>query len=326
MTPISRKSRVIASRYSRKLAAPPAPARSPRSSAARADLLHRDRYEGPSASATRRSSTQRAGTGPSWWAGRPLADAVNAHSTNTKQDLAHALDGPYNFLEGDVRTEINPPYRLEMRHDKGHESGDNLYLDEWLKAGAASGRGLKLDVKEGERMPEILDAVERAGVPDGKLMFNIGDGDAARWGTEIRRRFPDATIALNPTDELGGRENSGPLEGWQVTRMLEHARAIGGPTTFVVRQDRLTDAAIGALEARGPVSVWNAPSRGGVDDVDALTGQLRERGVTGVIDLRASMDWKDKLDAGIDKGKNLLRDYLGKLPSLPSLPKLPKLF
>lgn len=251
--------------------------------------------------------------GTTWHKGRDLAEAKNAHSTNTKEDFEHALKHGYNWLEGDIRTEINEPFALEMRHDKGHESGDNLTLEAWLTRGKASGRGLKLDVKEGERIGEILELCERVGVPAERLMFNLGDGDMAKWGAEIRRRFPDAQIAVNPTDELGGEKNEGPLADWQVDRMIALQQETGSPTTFVVRYDRLTDEAIERLSAHGTISVWNSPAQGGVDDVAKLTRELRLRGVDGVIDLRASMDWKDKAGVVLDKGKNLLRDGLDRI-------------
>ena len=191
-----------------------------------------------------------------------------------------------------------------MRHDKGHETGDNLTLAEWLTAGKASGRGLKLDVKEGDRIGDILALCEQVGVPPGRLMFNLGDGDMAKWAPEIRRRFPEATLAINPAGKLGDKQNDGPLQDWQVQRMIALADAGGAPATFVVRYDLLTDAAIRELSAHGTISVWNAPSQGGVDDPAALARQLRLRGVDGVIDLRQSMGLLDKAGAVLDRGKN----------------------
>lgn len=240
----------------------------------------------------------------SWTPGRPLSEARNAHATNTKAHFAEALKSDANWFEGDIRTEINEPYALEMRHDLGQESGDNLTLVEWLEAGSASGRGLKLDVKEGARIGEILDLCEQTGVPDGRLMFNFGDGDMAKWGPEIRKRFPAATVAVNPASSQGGKSNDGPLEDWQVQRMIQLGQAAGPPRTFVVRHDLLTDAAIRDLSQHGTISVWNAPSQGGVDDPAALGRKLRLRGVDGVIDLRKSMGLVDKAGAALDYGKN----------------------
>lgn len=248
-----------------------------------------------------------------WTAGRPLSDAQNAHSTNTREDFSAALKAGYNWFEGDVRTEINPPYALEMRHDKGHESGDNLLLGEWLAAGKAAGKGLKLDVKEGRRIGDILEEVDAAGIPSYRLMFNLADGDMAKWAPVIRRRFPEAILAVNPAERLGRQRNSGPLQRWQVQRMIAHAQAGGDPVTFVVRYDRLTPEAILALSAHGTVSVWNDPGRGGVDDVERLTAQLRAQGVNGVIDLRPSRGVAESVAEVADAAKNRIRDVIGKI-------------
>src|SRR5262245_5187470 len=74
-----------------------------------------------------------AGARPSttWWRGRPLSEAKNAHKTNTKEQFDEAMKNGSNFFEGDVRKEIHGD-RIEMRHDDGQETGDNLTLKEWL--------------------------------------------------------------------------------------------------------------------------------------------------------------------------------------------------
>lgn len=252
--------------------------------------------------------------GTMWWGDRPLSDAKNAHKTNTKEDFERAMKDGANFLEGDLRTEINKPHAVEMRHDKAHESGDNLKFDEWLALGKASGRGLKLDVKEPDRMADILAAVEKAKIPEGRLMFNLGDGAMAEWGAEIRKRFPDAILAINPPGRLGGHKNSeGPLQSWQIERMIDLAAKFGPPASFVVRQDLLTNEAIAQLQGKGAISVWNSPSSSGVDDVAGLTLELRERGVDGVIDLRKSYGLMDKAKSWIDIGKNQVKTILGKI-------------
>lgn len=266
---------------------------------------YRDLFE--LAAATRNPATL-------WLPGRPLSDARNAHRTNTREEFEHALEAGYNFFEGDVSSELNPPHGLEMRHDEMHESGDNLTLAEWLDLGKASGRGLKLDIKDGERTGEVLDAIARAGVPDERLMLNLGFDAMARWGDEIRQRFPHAILAINPPSKLGGQEaRDGKLRDLQVAAMVDQAKRFGPPATFVVRYDRLTDQAIGKFKAVGAVSVWNSPSQGGVKDVAALTRKLRVRGVDGVIDLRKSMGTLDKARAGLGLARNAVRTFFGKL-------------
>jgi hypothetical protein len=135
----------------------------------------------------------------------------------------------------------------------------------------------------------------------------------AKWAPIIRRRFPEAILAVNPTDRLGDKKNSGPLQPWQVQRMIAHAQAGGEPVTFVVRYDRLTPEAIKALSAHGTVSVWTDTGRGGVDDVDALTADLRAQGVNGVIDLRPSRSVGETVVDVADAAKNKIRDVIGKI-------------
>lgn len=248
-----------------------------------------DRFEG----SARTSQTR-------WWLGRPLSEGKNAHHTNTREQFAEALKSDNNWFEGDVRKEINSD-KLEMRHDKGHESGDNLTLKEWLQMGKASGRGLKLDVKEGQHLERILDEVEQANIPSERLMFNLGDADMAKFGPEIRKRFPNAILAVNPP--------SGPLDDKAVDRMIENAERGGKPVAFVVRHDQLTDAAIARLKPHGAISVWtdqgHAPSEG---DRQRVIDDLKRRGVNGVIDIPAAMSTGEKIGVGLDKAKNWVKD------------------
>ncbi|HZN93586.1 MAG TPA: DUF2181 domain-containing protein [Myxococcales bacterium] len=233
-----------------------------------------------------------------WWAGRPLSEARNAHRTNTKEQFQDALGSNANWFEGDIRKEINSD-RMEMRHDEGHESGDNMTLREWLEAGVKTGKGLKLDVKEPGHMKEIMDEVERAGVPQERLMFNLGFGAFEEWGAELRRRFPDAILGLNPPpgDPIGKKE----AEQW-----VAQARRLGGPVTFVAHHEKLTDEAIAVLRQHGPISVWGS----GVDDVRGTTGKLRERGVNGMIDLS---DHKPGVGDAADKAYNWTKTQLDKI-------------
>jgi hypothetical protein len=242
------------------------------------------------------------GPDTTWWAGRSLTQARNAHRTNTKEQFAEALTSGANWFEGDIRKELHSD-TLEMRHDTSAESGDNMTLKEWLAAGKASGRGLKLDVKDGDQMARILDEVEAAGIPSERLMFNIGASEATEFGAEIRRRFPRATVALNP---------SGDLSETSAAQMMEQARDIGGPVTFVTRADQLTPELAKTLEAVGPVSVWNDPGRGGLDErgVKRLEQRLRAQGVTGMIDLRPSESTIDKIKHGVDKAKNIAGEWV----------------
>ncbi|WP_158623364.1 DUF2181 domain-containing protein [Corallococcus sp. CA053C] len=225
--------------------------------------------------------------GNTWSGDQPLSEARNAHRTNTKEQFQAALDSGANWFEGDVRKEINRN-SPEMRHDTGHEDGDNLTLHEWLTMGKASGRGLKLDIKEGDQMPAVLAELEKVGIPEDRLMLNLGFGDMQKWGPEIRKRFPNAILAINPPP------TDGPVKAADAAKMVALAKELGGPATFVVRHDLLTDGAIQTFLPAGTVSVWGEskdPVKAGED--------LRKRGVNGVVDIAGphGNSWGDKVDA-----------------------------
>lgn len=226
-----------------------------------------------------------------------LEGATNAHNTNTKEQFSDAMKGDYDWFEGDIREEIDRPGRLEMRHDKGREPGDNLTLTEWLNAGRDSGRGLKLDVKESEFMPQILDQVTAAGIPSDRLMFNLGFSESKKYGEEIRERFPDSIMAINPP--------SNELKTEDLEKMGKLADTLGGQSTFPIREDILTDEAIDKLSQHGSVSVWNSPgfSIMGGDSVDKRHDKLIDRGVTGVIDLRDD-------ESLVAKGRDFVKSFL----------------
>lgn len=210
-----------------------------------------------------------------WHAGQPLSEARNAHRTNTKEQFQAALKSGANWFEGDVRLEIDGS-GIEMRHDKQHESGDNLTLREWLTMGKASGRGLKLDVKEPEHMAEILKTIKEVGIPEERLMINLGFGAMQKWGAEIRKQFPNAILAINPPTE-------GKVGAAEARRMVEQAKQFGDPVNFVVRYDLLTDEGIREFQKHpgAAISVWGSE----VKDVARTTEELKRRGVNGMIDL-----------------------------------------
>ena len=213
-----------------------------------------------------------------WWPGRPLNQAVPAHRTNTPEEFQRALASGRNFFEGDVRVSVDPPHHLEMRHDKDPGDTKNLSLREWLARGKAAGVGLKLDIKEADQLPELIREVQAAHLDDHLLMLNLGSVTMAREGAELRRLFPHATLALNP----------GHLEPFSanVQPMIDLARRLGGPVTFVLRNDLVDAATVKQLEAVGPVSIWNEPEIDGNSNLRRRAHELRALGATGVVDLR----------------------------------------
>jgi hypothetical protein len=248
------------------------------------------------------SSAARAqGPDNTWHSGQPLSEARNAHRTNTKEQFQEALKSKANWFEGDVRLEIDRS-GIEMRHDKQHESGDNLTLREWLTMGKASGRGLKLDVKEPEHMAEILETLKEVGIPEERLMLNLGFGAMAQWGAEIRKQFPNAILAINPPTD-------GKVGAAEARRMVEQAKKFGDPVNFVVRYDKLTDEAIREFQKHpgAAISVWGS----GVKDVSRTSEELKRRGVNGMIDL-ASGSGKG-VDDYLKDGFNWAKTGLDKL-------------
>lgn len=229
-----------------------------------------------------------------WWKDRPLYDARNAHRTNTKEEFADGIDGDFNWFEGDVRVEINHDDRLEMRHEAHHESGDNLSLEEWLTKGTKAGKGLKLDIKESALMPQLLDTVAKVAPPQEQLMFNLGDANMNKWGAEIRRRFPESILAINP------RVVDGKID---VDRMIALATRFGGRVTFVLHESQVTPPAVATLQAYGPVSIW-----GDVGDPATRRGELRAAGVDGMVDL--GHDSAPTVGERLDSAKNRFRTWV----------------
>ncbi len=228
-----------------------------------------------------------------------LEGARNSHRTNTKEQFDDALKQNTQWLESDVRREIDHPERMETRHDEGQESGDNLPLSDWLNKGLETGRGLKLDIKDQDRTPQILDEVEKAGAPDERMMFNLGSSGIDRYGKEIRRRFPNSILAINPP--------SGGMTRQNLEKMVRQADETGGPTTFVLREDEVTDEAIKALKGHGTISVWNSPGFAlpGDTSPEERAENLHRRGVNGLIDLRPDKGPLDLIGDGIDKLQSL---------------------
>jgi hypothetical protein len=243
-----------------------------------------------------------------WRRGRPLSELTNAHRTNTVAQMKAALAGPYSQLECDLRGALNPPHEVECRHDPGSEPGDNLTLVEWLRIGKASGRMLKLDVKDSSRLGDILTEAEASGVPAERFNINLGDAAMRAWGDEIRRRLPGATLSLNPRGAANG-----PLTAEQTKGLVDLARHLGAPSTFVLRYDQLTDANLKVLEAVAPVSVWNDPGMKGMDHPGQAAAELKRRGCTGVIDLRPSQSPVQKVEGLLTRAMSWARDFFSGL-------------
>ncbi|NTX16386.1 hypothetical protein HUA76_37015 [Myxococcus sp. CA056] len=246
--------------------------------------------------------------GNRWEPGTPLSEAKNAHTTNTRADFNDAKKGDATWFEGDVRMEFNREGKIEMRHDLGNETGDNLTLTEWLNKGKELGVGLKLDVKDEDVFNNrFLEEVRASGVPDNKLMFNYGFGKAEAEGAKTRAMFPNSTLALNPP---GGpmNEQVDKLIG-QVTRIndannLPSTGPNKPPATFVFKYgEHPTDPAlINKLKEYGTISIWRGDSFQSLS-VEDSTKNLRALGIDGMIDLKESV-----VSSITNKAKDAVKD------------------
>lgn len=217
-----------------------------------------------------------------WPPGYDIGLARNAHNTNTPDEMAEALAGNYDYLEGDVR--IDRHGTVIMAHDKGDARG--MSLEEWLAIGGAAGRGLKLDFKEANAIMPALAAVHRHGIPDERLNINItvyGSRDAnvtVAMLRTIRRMFPRAIINLSVSVNGYTRE--------VLTHMARMARVVGQPAMFPLRLDLVSPTVIAALRPYGKVAIWNSPEIYSPTDIDAERARLRAMSVNGTIDLRTA--------------------------------------
>ncbi|NTX08559.1 FAM151A/B family protein [Myxococcus sp. CA040A] len=248
---------------------------------------------------------------PRWEEDMKLADAHNAHSTNTRGDFNKAAKGDYNWMEGDVSMEINDKGRIEMRHDPIHEKGDNLTLTEWLNKGKELGVGLKLDVKDEAVFGQgFLNEVRAAGVPEHQLMFNYGFQKAADHGVETRAMFPGATIAINPPSPDKVPKGSDPIS--EMVKMVETG-GVTKPVTFVFEYGKhpTNPADIARLQDLGPISVWRGATLTGMSEEDATRHLKKDLGYTGMIDLKetAMNDPGAAIKDTVDKGMNYAVDF-----------------
>lgn len=246
-----------------------------------------------------------------WQPGTPFSEVRHCHFTNTPAEMKHALENDFNYIEGDVRLEGGlrkiPGLDRWREPIMGHDPDDvhGLSLDEWLEVGKASGRGLKLDIKQAAAVPKIIECVKEHNIPDSWLMFN---GDVTRGPgapgplaftaarvfmdmtmdlqdlRQIRREFPESLISLGAY--TGGQPEGTTYSPKQLDKLSEMADALGGPISFPLRAEFVTPEVVEILKPHGYVSVWNDPSTFSPADIQAETRRLREMGVDGMIDLR----------------------------------------
>lgn len=246
-----------------------------------------------------------------WQPGSPLTEVRHCHYTNTKDEVEYALGHDYNFFEGDVRLEAGVRRLPGLDHWRepimGHDPDDvnGLSLNEWLEVGKASGRGLKLDIKQAAAVPKIIECVKAHAIDDQKLIFN---GDVLRGPgapgplaflagrlfqdmtmdqndlRDIRQEFPQALISLGAY--TGGQPQGTTYSPKQLDKLGKIADEVGGPISFPLRAEFVTPEVVAQLKPHGFVSIWNDPSTYSPADLQAETRRFREMGVDGMIDLR----------------------------------------
>lgn len=216
-----------------------------------------------------------------WLPGQRWTSARNAHETNSAMSLVRALRSDANWLEGDLRRDERR--RLVMAHDV-HDVGWGVTFERWLEIGAASGRGVKIDLKDPGAFRQMLDAVAASGIDESRLIFNVpvaGRPDLTLTDAqlrELRRRFPRATVNLSPT---GLRAFTRDV----VDELARTARVVGGAVMFPLQWDLLRDDVIQALRPFGRIAVWSSPIWGTPADPAGEALELRRRGVDGMVDL-----------------------------------------
>jgi hypothetical protein len=175
------------------------------------------------------------------------------HGVNDRANLRHFLASPVPWGECDVRRDRRG--RLALRHDAfgeatEHAPGDGpaqaLMAEEFVRAAVAAGKGIKLDIKQGDILDELVALVDRVGVGERTLWFNgrvdVLGADGVR---RLRRAWPDVTVQC-PIDALAaamvaapGRARAavGELASWGVDRFS----LAWGTTDLALVLDRLDD-------------------------------------------------------------------------------------
>lgn len=220
-----------------------------------------------------------------WPATADIADARNAHETNTRSQLADALRGEFDWLECDIRRA--PDGSLVLQHTLHEPVG--MKLEEWLAVAAASGRGAKLEVKERAALEGTLAAARRSGIPQERLIINVPPWPAADL-MMIRRAFPRAIVNISPTSRQS-------LRAGDIVALQLAATVVGGPVMFPIRDDLLTAGIVRALRPHGRVAAWNSPALTNPGRSDH--SRLRGMGVDGMIDLREPTSLRDHISTAL---------------------------
>lgn len=244
-----------------------------------------------------------------WKGDKPLSAARNAHYTNTPEEMAEALKGDHDWLEGDVRLEgglKKVPGIGDRQSIMAHSPQDlgGMTLDEWVRVGMRSGRGMKLDLKQATALEDMLRVLKKHEVPDERLILNVGIG----WGpgglggipNELFNSALDPWVSDNDLKKLRAAYPKAVINLSSLTRpqppgthytdshlkkMIEKAEVAGPPVMFPLRAEFVTPEVVEKLKPYGKIAIWNSTSTFNPQDVAAETRRFRAMGVDGVIDL-----------------------------------------
>jgi glycerophosphoryl diester phosphodiesterase len=226
-----------------------------------------------------------------WPEGVDISKARNAHEANTRGELKHALQNEFDFLEVDVRVDDNGV--AVLRHDP--DAKVELTLEQFLSIVGPSGRGVKFDIKERAALPQVLELAHRSGIPEHRLLFNVGNW-APQQLRSIRYNFPTSWVNISPTSD-------NKLTSADLVRMQVSARIVGGPVMFPIRQEMASPGVVHALHPYGRIAIWNIPGVTNPREDDVR--RLREMGVDGMIDLREPSGWEHASTAAIRVAANI---------------------
>jgi hypothetical protein len=207
----------------------------------------------------------------------------NAHYSNKRAQLAYALAGPYNSVEGDVRMRDGVPV---MSHDP--KAPVDLTFEQWAFLAARAGKHLRIDLKESRAIPAVTGILQRLGIESGRVTFNVGVLNPFASATTtlevirgLRTSFPEAWVTINLPLPLG----PGYVLAERVARTLG-PRHLGVAITAGLTFEHDVRLLRRSFEV---VNAWNLPQLGN-PDVAAMTAKLRAMGVNGMIDLRRRDD------------------------------------
>jgi hypothetical protein len=214
-----------------------------------------------------------------WPLTRDIALGRNKHRTNTFTEIHDGLAGPYDWFESDVRVQDGRPVAA---HDAGNHDG--LTMAEWVRIGAASGRGLKFDFKESRAIDPVVQLVQQAGVADQRLLWNVtilSKDPRANAPMEtilrLRRLFPNSVINLS----IGVT----PYTDATISKALAVAQQLGGNVMFPLDAAHVTPTVIAKFRQGGRVAIWNSPVTYNPINIPLDVAKFRAWGADGMIDL-----------------------------------------